>query len=330
MPLRTFRHLRAGLETTRGTGVAMTRGIEFSSGNHQQDIDTLYPEEIRGSYEAHYVSAAGAEVNSLDVEGPFDFDAMVWWLNLHMKAVAAGTGAGADKTWTFLPTLTSDDQKSATVQFGYTDTIGASNPGISLPYVLGDELTLMWEKAPGSTGVSFRSKLVSPKAAAQLTAFTGTGTYTTSELAKAGTTVITIDPTTIATTVDNDVVSAEWTYKSGYVNLYTLNNSYVAQDAYRPNPLEWELKLKRFIRNYNEWNRYVDKAKRKIRIKSTGSTLGGSAYSVTLDCYGTLTGRSTTEDDGLGYEELTYKPLYDTTAAGTTSVVLVTALAAVT
>ena len=308
----------------------MARGIEFSSAEHKQDIDTIYPEEIRGSYEAHYTAAAGAEVNSLEIEGPVDFDLMVWYFNLHIKAVASGTGGAADKTWTFLPTLTSDDQKSATVQFGYTDTIGASNPGVSLTYVLGEALTLMWEKAPGSPGVTFRSSLISPKAATQISAFTGTGTYTTSELAKAAATVITIDPTTIGTTVDNDIDSVEWTYTSGYKNLYTLNNTYAAQDAYRPDPLAWELKVKRFLRNDNEWDRYIDKAKRKIRIKTTGSVLGGTFYSAQLDCYGTLTDRATTEDEGLGYEELTYKPLYDTTLGGTCQVVLVTALSAIT
>jgi hypothetical protein len=307
----------------------MTRGIEFSSGSHKQDIDTIYPEEIRGSYEAHYTSAAGAEVNSFEIEGPMDIDAMVWWANIHMKS-ATPTGAGGDRTWTFLPTLTSDDQKSATIQFGYTDTIGASNPGVSIPYCLGNELTLMWEKAPGSNGATFKSSIISPKTATQITAFTGTGTYTTSELAKAGTTVITIDPTTIGTTTDNDIVSVEWTYKSGYVNLYTLNNTYTAQDAYRPNPLEWELKLKRYIRNDNEWDRYVDKAKRKIRIKSTGSVLGASFYSIALDCYGTLADRSTTEDEGIGYEELTYKGLYDTTLVGTCQLVIVSALTTIT
>ena len=330
MPLRTFKHLRAGLEATRGSVAAMTRGIEFTSAEHQQDIDTIYPEQIRGSYEAHYTSAAGAEVNSLELEGALDFDLFAWLGNVHIKAVPTGTGAGADKTYTFLPTLTSDDQKSASIQFGYTDSIAAGNPGVALTYVLGESLTLMWEKAPGSPGVTFRSSLISPKAATQITAFTGTGTYTTSELAKAGATVISIDPTTIGTTVDNDISSAEWTYTSGYKNLYTMNNTYAAQDAYCPDPLGWELKLKRFIRNDNEWDRYVDKVKRKIRIKSTGSVLGGSFYSIQLDCYGTLADRSTTEDEGLGYEELTYRNLYDTGAAGSTSITLVCSLAAIT
>ena len=49
--------------------------------------------------------------------------------------------------------------------------------------------------------------------------------------------------------------------------------------------LSWELKLKRYIRNDNEWDRYVDKARRKIRVKTTGSVLGGTFYSLQLDCY---------------------------------------------
>jgi hypothetical protein len=330
LALHTFKHLRAGLETVRGTGVAMTRGIEFTSAEHKQDIDTIYPEEIRNSYEVHYSAAAGAEVNSIQCEFPLDFDAMVWWGNVHLKAVASGTGAGADKTYTFIPTLTADDQKTASIQLGYSDSISASAPGVALSYVVGDVLNINWNKAPGSPGVTCRSTLISPKAATQITAFSGVGTYTTSELAKASATVVTIDATTIGTTADNDIVSADWTYTSGYQNLYTLNNTNAAQDTFRPNPLEWELKLTRYIRNDNEWDRYVDKAKRKIRIKTTGSVLGGSFYSAQLDCYGVLADRATSEDNGLGMEELTYKPLYDTSFAGTTQLIVVSSLTAIT
>jgi hypothetical protein len=330
MPVHTFKTLRAGLETTRGTGVAMTRGIEFTTADHKQNIDTIYPEELRNSYEAHYAATAGAETNTIDVEYPLDFDAMAWWGNLHIKAVPTPTGAGADRTWTFVPTLTSDDQKSATVQLGYTDNIGATSPAVSIPYVIGDVLNINWNKSPGSPGVMCKSSLVSPKAASQISAFTGTGTYTTSELAKAQATVVTIDPTTIGTTTDNDIVTADWTYTSGFVNLYTLNNTTAAQDTFRPNPLQWELKLTRYIRNDNEWDRYVDKAKRKIRIKTTGSVLGGSFYSVQLDCYGTLFDRSVSETDGLGMEELTYRPLYDTSFGGTTQLIVVNDLTTIT
>jgi len=330
MPLHAFKVMRAGLEATRGTGVAMTRGIEFTSAEHSQEIDTIYPEELRNSYEAHYSAQAGSEVNAIEAEAPFDFDAFAWWGNVHIKAIPTGTGGAADKTYTFVPTLTTDDQKSASVQIGYSDSIGASNPAAALTYVIGDVLTLVWNKAPGSTGVTLRSRLISPKASTQITALTGTGTYTTSELAKAAATVITIDAATIGTTADNDIVSAEWTYTSGYVNLYTLNNTNAAQDTFRPNPLEWELRIRRYIRNDNEWDRYIDKAKRKIRIKTTGSVLGGTFYSVQLDCYATLFNRTMAEDDGLGMEELTYRPLYDTTFGGTTQIVLVCSLASIT
>ena len=330
MPLHIFKTLRAGLEATRGTGVAMTRGIEFTNAQHDQVIDTIYPEELRNSYEAHYTAAPGAETNTIDVEAPVDFDAMAWWGNLHIKAIPTPTGAGADRTWTFVPTLTADDQKSASVQVGYSDGIGASQPAMALTYVIGDVLTLKWEKGPGTPGVTLTSHLVSPKVATQISAFTGTGTYTTSELAKAAATVITIDPTTIGTTTDNDITSAEWTYNSGYTYLYTMNNTYAAQDTFRPNPLSWELKLTRYYRNDNELDRYADKVKRKIRIKTTGSVLGGSFYSIQLDCYATLAEMTTSESDGLGFQELTYRPLFDTSFAGTTQLIVVNALTTIT
>lgn len=332
MPLHSFKVLRAALETTRGTAVPPTRGIEFMSAQHDQEIETIRPEQLRNSYFARYTAAAGTETNSIDVEAPVDFDIMAWWLSLHVNGTITATGAGTDKTWAFLPSGTTDNLKTATIQMGYTDGIGATSPAASLTYVMGDELTLNWDKTPGNPGVTLSSKLMSGRASTQISALTGVGTYTTSELAKANATVITIDPTTIGTTVDNDIVSASWTLNGSAVNLYTLNNTTAAQDILRPNPWDWTLELVRYVRNDNEWDRYVDKAKRKIRIKSTGSVIAGSAvpYSLALDCYGVLDGRKTAENDGLGMETLTYKPIYDTTAVTDFRLDLVNAIAAIT
>lgn len=325
MALRAFKNARAGLETTRGTNVAPTRGVPFTEGTHNQDVETIYPVELRNSLFGHYAGDAGTETNSFEFSGNMGYAALIEWLNLHVKAVASGTGAGADKTWTFLPLGSADDVKTATVQWGYSDSIGATRPAWEVGYCMGNELTLGWDKSPGTPGATFRSTLLSAEAATQISAFTGVGTYTAENggLVKAVNTAVTIDATTIGTTADTDVLSAEWTLQTGPVNLYTLNNTTAAQDTLRPNPWDWEARIRRYYRNDNEVDAYVAKTIRKMRVKTTGPVLGGSFYSIQLDLYGKYTARSWAEVDGLGIEEFTLKPIFDATLGADFQVILV-------
>lgn len=326
MALKVFKNMRAGLEVTRGTNLAPTRGIPFTSGFHDQDIELIYPEELRNSYHVNYAADPGTETNSFEFEGPVGYNNLVWWLNLHVKAVASGTGGGADKTWTFTPTATTDDLKTATVQFGYSDSIGATRPAWEVGYCMGDELTLAWDKSPGTPGVTFRSRLLSPESALQVSAYTGVGTYTTETdgLAKAKNTAVYMDTTTIGTTADNDILSIEWTLQNRPVNLYTLNNSANAQDTLRPEGIMWQARIRRYYRNDTEIDAYVAKTIRKVRVRTLGSSLGAGNFKIDLDLYGKYQGpRRIAEVDGLGIEEYTLVPFYDTTATTSFSAVVV-------
>jgi len=324
--VRVFKVMRAGLESTRGTNLAPTRGIPFTNGSHEQDIDLIYPEELRNSYHVNYAGDAGTETNSFEFDGPVGYNGLIWWANLHLKAVASGTGAGADKTWTFLPTATADDLKTATIQYGFSDNIGATRPAWELGYCIGDEFTLSWDKSPGSPGVNFKSRIVSPEAAVQISAFTGTGTYTTETdgLAKAKNTQVSIDTTTIGTTADNDILSVEWTLNDRSTNLYTLNNSANAQDTLRPYGWQWSARIRRYYRNDTEVDAYVAKTLRKIRVRTLGSTLGSSNFKIDLELYGKYQGpRRIVEVDGLGIEEYTLVPVFDATATTSFQLIVV-------
>jgi hypothetical protein len=74
----------------------------------------------------------------------------------------------------------------------------------------------------------------------------------------------------------------------------------------------------------------VAKTPRKIRIKGTGPTLGGSAYSAQLDVYGITDGYEKADVDGIGIERLTLLPQYDTTATTDFSLTVVNATASIT
>ena len=326
---RIFTHARADIEATRGAGGTPDLKVIFDEGDHAQGVGTIYPARLSGSYEDHYDAAAGTETNELTFSGLVDFNQMALWGALFFKGITTGTGAGANKTWAFLPTQTTDDLKSLLVQFGVTDTLGASTPGWSIPYCVGEEFTLGYSKAPDSPGITFSARLVSPKAATQITAFTGTGPEPALQLASHVNTQVYIDSSTLGATADNYVTAVDFRLSNGFVNLFTLNNSTSAQDTFRPNARDWSATFTRYWINDTELDAYVAKTPRKIRIRTTGAVLGSGTYQMDLEMYGVWLDRSWTEQDGLRLEQLTLGRRYDTGAATSLNLSVVNALASI-
>lgn len=316
MALHIMKTARAVLEASRGAGGTPTRILYFDDGFVQQDVKTIRPQQLRRSYNGFYSATAGTETNSVGMQGILSYQDLVWLANVHIKAVASGTGAGADKLWTFLPTVATDDIKSALIQFGYSDSLDASHPAGSLAYCLGDELTLKWDKT-GDGLVTFDSKMVTPKAQTQISAFTGSLSDRTVQLASANQAQVYVDAATIGTTPDNFWIDGAWTLNNGFKNLYTLNGTPAAQDTLRPNARMWKFDGTRYYGGTvadTEWDAYIAKTVRKIRVLTTGPALGGSTYKISLDLYGVYTAMQNAEVDGLGVQKFTLEPLYDTTA----------------
>lgn len=321
-----FTSVRAAIEATRGTGVNPTRILENTEFGHTPSLRTIRPKERRGSYFAYYRAAAGREMHNARMGGNLSFNQLAWLGNMFVKGVTTGTGGGADKTYAFTPSSTTDDLKSFTLEFGYDTTLSASQPGLRLVYVVGDQLTLTFDKA-SDEGVTFAAEMHSPKAMSQISAFGGSPTaLTTTAMTPVQTTVF-IDAATIGSTADNYVAKAEFVLTHDWTDLDTLNGTTAAQDTFRVGARDWVLTLTRYFINDNELDRYVDKAERKIRIRNTGPALGGSNYSATLDLYGVLDsdGYSVASVDGLMMETLKYVPFYDTTATTDHSLTVVTA-----
>lgn len=329
MALKVFTSARAGLEVTRGTNLTPTRLIYAEEFGFEQDVATIKPDEMRNSYNPNYSATAGPERNALTAKGRMSYDDMIWWGNLFFKGVASGTGGGADKTWTFLPTATSDDVKTATIQLGYADTI-ASAPAIELGYCMGDSLTLHFEKNDDGA-ITFDARLISPEALTQITAFTGALSDRTTVPASAnGTTIYADQASAIGTTVDTTFVSLDFRLNLGPVPLYTLNGSTAATNAYRPNHRRWEATLVRQFTSDLYWDDYTDKTVQKIRARTLGAVLGASNYKIDLDLYGVVTNRRNADVDGIITEELTLSQIYDTTATADHNLVVVNATAAIT
>lgn len=329
MALATLLSARGALESVRGTGLTPTRIVYFEDGSHSQDVATIRPSEKRASYIEAFRSYPGIERDGLQFSGALTFEQAVWWANLHVKAVASGVAGGADYTWTFAPTLTSDDLKSATFQFGYADSIGATLPAWELNGCLGDELTIDW---PKDDTVKFSSKLMSPKGASQVSAFTGALSDVVTIDALGTGTAVYIDTTTIGSTADPNILDASWTLTNGYTYLDTLNATNTATSILRPGPRSWRLNVTRYYANDTELDLYLTKALRKVRIKTEGPIIPTTAVknTITLDLYGVWESYEKTEVDGLGVEKMTLAPLYNSTATNDMSLIIINALAAIT
>lgn len=321
-----FTSLRAALETTRGTGVNPVRILESTDFDHTPDVKTIRPKERRGSFFAFYRSAVGREKHAISFGGNLTYNQLAWLGQVFVKGGVTGTGAGADKTYAYVPSSATDDLKSVTFEFGYDTALSGTQPGFRLVYGVGDELEITFDKA-ADEGVTFKTGFHSPKAIAQLSAFGGTPSALASTAISPVQTQVYIDPTTIGTTVDNYVTKAVWKLNHGWTDLDTLNATTAAQDTFRVGERGWTLELTRYGINDNELDRYYDKAVRKIRILSTGPVLGGSNYKATLDLYGVLDtdGHKVGISDGLAFETLKYVPVYDATAVTDHSLTCVTA-----
>jgi hypothetical protein len=308
-----FTSLRAALETTRGTPVDPTRILENTEFSHTPDVATIRPSERRGSYFAFYRTAAGREHHEVSFSGLLSYQQAVWLGNTFIKGVTTGVGGGADKTYAFLPASATDDIKSATLEWGYDTALSATQPGFRLPFVVGDELTLTFDKS-SADGVTFSANMHSPKAVTQITAFGGTPAALVTQAITPTTVQVFIDSATIGTTADNYITNAEFTLTNEWTDLDTLNLTTAAQDTFRVGARAWTLSCQRYKINDTELDAYNAKTARKVRIRATGPSLGGSTYMLTLDCYGVWSGYSNDSVDGLAMETLTLEPLYDTTA----------------
>lgn len=328
-PLSVFTSARAALESARGTDLTPTRLIYGEEFVHGQEIQTIRPSEKRASYNPVYSSTPGPERNTLRITGRMSYDDMIWYGNLFFKAVASGSGAGGDKTWTFLPTANADDVKTATVQLGDAVAIGATTPGVKLNYVFGQTLNLHWEKNDDGA-LTFAADFLAAKAASQITAFTGTLSDRTVIPASCNNTTVYIDTTTIGNTADTNVIAVDFNLDLGPVPLYTLDGTTAAKDIYRPDWRRWSATITRQYSNDTEWDKYVDKTIRKVRIKTLGAVLGASNYEIRLDLYGSYTNREWSEVDGIITEVLTLEQLYDATATADHILTVVNATAAIT
>ncbi len=311
MPYRTFVSARAKIEATRGAGGTPVRILSLSDTSLPNlNREIIMPDELRSSYFPKYQAAVGNTRPELTISGNLDYSQAAWLGLVYVSGTATAAGS-TSYTYSFTPSGTADDLKTAVIEIGW-ESLGASNPAYKLPYLGGEELTVRFDKAANE--VTYQARLVGGTAASQITAYTGTPTSPTSALVTAANTQVYIDSTTIGSTSDTNVQSVEWTLSNNWKQLMTLNNTAGPTSVLRPSARTWTLRVRRYSANKNEWDAAEAGTERKIRVLATGPTLGSSAYKLTADFYGVITGRSHTFVDDLVFEELEISQYYDSTA----------------
>lgn len=311
MAYKTFTSVRAKLEATRGAGGTPTRILPITDtnlGDWGQTI--LTPTELRSSYFPIYQAAVGRSQPQLTFSGNLDYS-MAAWLGNVAVGTAVITGS-TSITHAFTPSGTADNIYTAVIEVGAGDNIGTA-AAFRFAYMGLNDLTVRWDKS-GDGEVTYDATMVGGTAGTTITAWTGTPTSPTTALVTAGQTQVYIDTTVIGSTADNNIQSVEWTLNNGWAQLMTLNGTVGPQSVLRPSPRTWTLRLRRYYANTTERTAWVAGTERKIRVLSTGPTLGSSAYKLTADFYGVVKNISQTFVDDLVFEEIELSQYYDTSA----------------
>ncbi len=324
VPTTVFTSARAALESTRGTDLTPTRIIYAEQFSLEHTVATIRPEEQRASYEGFYAASAGPERSVVTMAGRASYEDLIWHANMFYKALAApSSGTPPNALWTFLPTNTSDDVKTHTLQLGDSQALGTS-AAVKLNYGMGQTLNLHYEKNDDGA-LTFNATYLYAKALTQITAFTGSLSDRTTTPISCNNTVVKIDTATIGTTTDTAVTAVDFTLDLQPVPFYALDGTLAAQATYRPYHRTWKAEITRQYSNATEFTAYVAKTVRKIRVLTTNST-----NIVQQDMYGVWTDRKYSEVDGIVTEVLTLEPVYDVTSSSSTSLSVTNNVASIT
>jgi hypothetical protein len=135
-----FEIIGAALESTRGTAVTPPTHMLPMGGTMTPRRTKARPDEQRGTIEEFYRSKTVYTFNEFDYPGPADPNYAPFIYNLIAKANSTPTtptNGVLTRLWTFLPTVTSDDIKSATLYGG--------DPNVQIfraAYCMADEFTV--------------------------------------------------------------------------------------------------------------------------------------------------------------------------------------------
>lgn len=315
-----------GKETTRGTPVAPTRML-FADGTGVLDINdglTFHEGENSGVRTRIRRATATKEDVNLAIRIPdVSFDDLVIPFS-QLKGGVTGTGAGADKTWAFSPSMTAannpeafsldvgDDIQNWRVQYGMATQFKLSS---AIGQVTSLDMTMFGQRAiktakatPAlNSGVKVYSGLWTVKFASAISGLTG------------------------ASVNSNFLIDWDLEVNTGLTWRHYMDaNNYGGQHVETDISATLNMTVESTALAVSQ---FVDKARAQtldfIRLKNTGPALGGSAYSCQIDLpvLYEVPQVISAEDSGVNLYKVTARLAYDPTSAASIAISLVNSLA---
>lgn len=314
--------LQAGLESARGTLVPATRIEPILGGWFKEVVERSWPDEIRNSFIKVYRNFPiknYIEVSGLQIAPTYE--GLGWWLQLIAKGGVTGIlSATTAYTYTFTPTIASDDLKTASLEFA----MQAQNYAVG--FGLGNKMELAWGH-DGPMTASF--DLLGQKATAQAkTGALSAGAY---EDIIGPLFTCSIDTTTIGSTLVTNVIEGKFTLDNHWAQEYAGTGFLYPNDAHRSEDRSADVELTLWadaagVTEYNLFRTSGAGTPRKIRTVIDGTVIPGSAGSLakrfTLDKYVVWDTAEPGEKDGKRTFQFKGKTQYDTTATYDWSIAL--------
>jgi hypothetical protein len=308
MATRVLQRVQGALEGTAGTFANATRKLYGTEITHDRTIASIRPDYLDGTYNQSRAVYEGIETNGFTISGPLAFDQSVFWLNAGIGS-AATSGTVAPYTWTFNAASTADTTRSFSLEYAWSD--GGSLPAsFRVPGNKVDTLTINWVK---DDAVSFEVGIASFKGMTQGTALSASPSDTVERHAVGVNTTVYIDGTAnpIGTTADSNVAVASLAITNGFTTRFGLDGSYTGAALNRSAKTEAVLTLTRHFQNDTELDAFDDKSLRRVRIVTTGPTLGAGNYEMTVDFFGVIDEITQSDVDGSVAQEITLRPFVD-------------------
>jgi hypothetical protein len=261
-----------------------------------------------GTYNANRAVYEGIETNAFTITGPFAFDQSTFWFSAGIGSASA-SGTAAPYTWTFNAASTADTTRSFSLEYAWSDGGASVPPSFRVPGNKVDTLSINWVK---DSAVTFEVGVVSFKGMTQGTAISASPSDTVEQHALGVNTTVYIDGTAaIGTTADSNVAAASLEITNGFVRRFGLDGAYTGSALDRTAKTDAVLTMTRHFQNDTELDAWEAKDLRKVRIVTTGPTLGGGTYELRVDFYGVIDEIVQADVDGSVAQEITLRPYVD-------------------
>lgn len=305
---------QAGLESTRGTGVAATRKLyaQFTPTYERPLADFM---DQSGTYIDRHRVAYGRERVSFSAVDIVTYEDLAWWSQLMIKGGVTGTVSGTTGyLYSFTPSLATDDLKSMTLEYGEPGNVYESTQVMVNSWTLrGDSDN---DNEPGwmlDVQLMGRDRTTS--------SYTTPMTERTTEVVLARGTKIYVDTTTIGSTqVTGKLIDFSVTVDNGlHFKAFMEDESNMAANKVGRGAMRVNGQFTLEFDSDTEFANYRSAApvQRKIRLEREGTQIGAgpAKNKVTLDLYGYWSSISFGDREGNLTATFGFAGFYDATFA---------------